>query len=1072
MRKILALLSLATASSIAFCAPPSPQQSVANAGLSFAENKGQWDSQALYLARLGNLHLWITGDGAVYDVYKGNDKELKGNVVKMSFVNSHPTAVGGSGLLPGQFNYFTGNDPNHWATGVHRFAEANADQMYKGISVRYYFDNGWPRYDLLVAPGADPSQVQIKFEGADGLTLLPNGDLQIATTVGVFEQKGLTAYQQQGATQVQVPCHMTLSGNTISFATGSYDASKPLVIDPLLFSTYLGGSNGDYVKAVKVDNSAIVLVAGDTESTNFPTTVGAYDRTGPSGGFHYDAFVGKLLSDGSSLIFGTYMGGSQTTHVIGMALDSSGNPVIVGNTAGTYPTTTGAYLTTYSNASAEGYVTKVASNGASLMFSTYLGGSTTCYAQSVAIDPSTSNVYVGGFTTGAFPTTSGTYQTTFAGSTDGYIAKLNSTGTSLLASTLLGPGQDTFLNAIALNGSGNPVVAGYTDANSYPTTVSAYRAHNAGSWDGFVTTLNSTLTALSASTLFGGSNADFVLAMALDSTGEPMVTGYTLSSDYPHTTGAIQISNTAMANRGTAFYTKINATASALVGSTYYGAGTYGNQGNAIAADSGGNAVIVGDLSSGGLTITPGAYQITSPGGNDAFVARISSDATSLFYGTYFGGGSTDQANALALDAVGVAHFGGETNSTDFPTSSNAYQKHPGASFVATGFVSKLKLTADWHPISFTAPAVFFAGNGATATITINTPAPTGGTAITITSNNAAATVTSPVTVPAGGLSTTTVIVSHPTSTVNQIVTMTATSATGTGSASATFTVKPAPLYSISVSSVTLNTGQFISGYVVINGDAPSGGDVVNLVSSNPSLLSVPSSITIAQNWYTAGFDSGTAGAPNVPTSLSITASLNGVSKIVNIIVYPNVWLTVPSTFYSGNGSTGTVHLASPAGGGGQLVNLASTNTGVMSVQPSVTVASGASTATFTMTSHAVASSTNVTINATSTAGNGSATTTVVPAPLYSVTTSTSSVTGGTTFTGTVTINGLAPAGGAVVSLSSNNGALTVPATVTIAAGNFHSNFTIHTSAVGSATVVKITATYLGVNQSVNVTVH
>jgi hypothetical protein len=307
----------------------------ANGSLAFIKNQGQWDSRAKYLASMGGGDVWLTSQGYVLDLHRKQGKGIKGHVVRVSFRTSPPNPLSAAGaptrgnfieaeLLPGKMNYFIGNDATKWTTNVPRFAGATAKQLAPGLDVRYYFDQGSPRYDLILAAGTDPSSIAMNFEGADGLNVLPSGNLQIETSLGPVEERGLMAYQQQGSVRVQVPCQMVVTGSTVHFKTASYDKSKPLIIDPLLFCTYwnLADVENDYYVVTKhlcADVNGNIITVGGTSDKKLPTTPGAYQSSDIS--FFSAGYVAKLSADGKQLVFGSYFSGTGLVGTQGSAGD-------------------------------------------------------------------------------------------------------------------------------------------------------------------------------------------------------------------------------------------------------------------------------------------------------------------------------------------------------------------------------------------------------------------------------------------------------------------------------------------------------------------------------------------------------------------------------------------------------------------------------------------------------------------------------------------------------------------------------------------------------------------------------
>jgi hypothetical protein len=306
------------------------------------------------------------------------------------------------------------------------------------------------------------------------------------------------------------------------------------------------------------------------------------------------------------------------------------------------------------------------------------------------------NAYVTGSTeSSSFPTTPGAFQTTIAGAENAFVTKLNVDGTALVYSTYLGGRSLDFGAAIAVDAAGNAYVSGDTDSGNFPTTPEAFQTTIAGAGNAFVTKLNLDGTALVYSTYLGGGSLDAGAAIAVDAAGDAYVTGNASSSDFPTTPGAFQTTLRAFQD---AFVTKLNPEGTALVYSTYLGGsgglGRY-DGGSAIAVDAGGNAYITGVASSGDFPTTPGAFQST-PGGNfgNAFVTKLSADGTALIYSTYLGGsgssGSGDGGLAIAVDGAGNAYVTGFTASTDFPTTSGAFQTALPLGASQDAFVTKL----------------------------------------------------------------------------------------------------------------------------------------------------------------------------------------------------------------------------------------------------------------------------------------------------------------------------------------------------------------------------------------------
>ncbi len=385
----------------------------------------------------------------------------------------------------------------------------------------------------------------------------------------------------------------------------------------LVYGTFLGGSSYDGGFAIAVDAAGNAYMTGYTASSDFPTTSGAFD-TGYNG--NGDAFVTKMNPTGTGLVYSTFLGGSNYDWSQAIAVDAAGNAYVVGyNTASSnFPTTSGAFDTSY-NGGNDAFVTKVNSTGTGLVYSTFLGGSGNDEGHSIAVDAA-GNAYVMGYNTTSsnFPTTSGAFDTTLTGESDAFVTKLNPAGTGLVYSTFLGGGSYDYGFGLAVDATGNAYVTGATGSSDFLTTPGAFDTSYSGG-DAFVTKVNPAGTGLVYSTFLGGSGNDNGYAIVVNTAGNAYVTGYTASSDFPATPGAV---DTGYNGGNDAFVTKVNLAGTGLVYGTFLG-GSGNDNGNAIAVDAAGNLYVTGATYSSDFPTTPGAIDTSYNGGSDVFVTRL-----------------------------------------------------------------------------------------------------------------------------------------------------------------------------------------------------------------------------------------------------------------------------------------------------------------------------------------------------------------------------------------------------------------------------------------------------------------
>ncbi len=697
-------------------------QAYAELPLSFEANVGQADRRVKFLTKGSGYKLFLTGDEAAslspnsdgivdsreskptthvhgpqnYEVPSRtrHQESSASAALRMKLVGAQPAVtVSGLGELPGKSNYFIGSDPKKWRTSVSNFSQVKYQEVYPGVDLIYYGNQGQLEYDFVVAPGADPNQITLEFlmeslplpslrtsEGEDRrqtvrggrqLKIDGNGDLVVAAVGSEMRFHRPVSYQATSAgfretgengQRTPVQTHYVLLGdNRARFEVDAYDRSLPLIIDPVLsYSTYLGGSNNDYGNAIAVDGHGNVYVTGDTYSTDFPTVSPL--QASPHGG--RDAFVAKLNPSGTALVYSTYLGGGGTDRSEGIAVDGSGNAYVIGITTSTnFPTANPLQPTNHG--AGDAFVAKLNASGSALVYSTYLGGTAIDYGRSIAVDGA-GNAYVTGYTASVnFPTAKPLQPTNHGGPSwcpcDGFVAKLNAKGSALIYSTYLGGSSDDGAHGVAVDGFGNAFVTGETYSADFPT-VNPIQPALHGDQDVFVFKLNASGSALVYSTYLGGKQADFGYDIAVNGSGNAYVTGFTGSADFP-TANPLQPKKKGGQD---AFVAKLNAAGSALVYSTYLG-GTKEDEGVGIRVDPSGNAYVTGYTLSTDFP-TANALQVTNHGGADAFVAELNADGSALTYSTYFGGSSNDYGRRIAVDSSGNVYWTGRTLSSDFPT--------------------------------------------------------------------------------------------------------------------------------------------------------------------------------------------------------------------------------------------------------------------------------------------------------------------------------------------------------------------------------------------------------------------
>lgn len=683
-----------------------------NLPLYFEKNEGQIDVHFQYLTRLPGHTFCFSPEGVSVLLKNGYPSKTL-SVLNIQFLGGNPQPIiEGLDEQECKSNYFIGQDASKWYTGISTYNKIAYKNLYPGIDVLFYGNAKQLEYDFLVDPGVNPNHIRMRIEGAKKLNIDSEGDLQIVVENDeeqIFQMKKPVIYQMVEGNKVDVEGKfILLAKQEVGLSLGNYDTTRQLVIDPILtYSTYLGGTENDVGLGISIDRSGYAYVVGFTNSFDFPTTAGAFQTS--KGGITAsatNAFLTKMNTTGTALVYSTYLGGSTTTgsstvttQANSVAVDNQDNAYVTGFTnTNNFPTTTGAFQPSIFGAQ-DAFVTKINSTGSALIYSTYLGGGPGNTSANCLVVDEGGHAYVTGYTSAQnFPTTSGAFQTSKIGpGEDAFITKFNPSGSALIYSTYLGGlGRDQS-NSIVVDKSGNAYVTGNTGSMNFPTTSGAFQTSNRGTVvnstfasisNGFITKLNSSGSALDYSTYLGGTGWESSNEIQIDEVGNAYVAGVSISADFPTTLGAYQ---TTLNGTQNGFVTKLNPTGTALIYSTYLGGSGSANQCTSLALDAQNNAYVTGFTNSVNFPVTTEAIQSSLSGVTDAFISKLDFTGTSLLYSTYMGGTSNDSGVTITTDTHGNAYVVGATGSTNFPTTTGAFQTAK-AGGLNDAFVAKLAI--------------------------------------------------------------------------------------------------------------------------------------------------------------------------------------------------------------------------------------------------------------------------------------------------------------------------------------------------------------------------------------------
>lgn len=686
----------------------------------FVENKGQIHDQkynsrpdVLFSGTTGNLLFHLKSDGISYQLTRVDDwKEKEDNILKqkiktiqqatiyrvdVNWLNTNSASTIKKGNASVDYNNYYIEGCSNGVMNVHAYENVEYQNLYSGINLKWYHVKGQLKYDYIVMPGADHTQIKFQIKGAV-IKLQPNGSILLKTPLGDIEEQAPIVFQNGK----KLKAAYVLKNDTLSFSIENYDANKAMIIDPVvrLWGTYYGGAGNENCLTNALDASGNLYIAGYTTSntTTLIATSGSH-QSSFAGGVN-DGYLVKFNSLGVRL-WGTYYGGSNNEFLYSCATDNNGDVYACGHTnssVGSAIATTGSHQDVFGGGSDDAFLVKFNSSGIR-QWGTYYGGAGGDYAYSCRTDAN-ANIYMSGYTTsntGTVIATLGSHQASHAGSNDAFLVKFNSSGVRQWG-TYYGTAGGDLGRHCAVDGSGNVYLCG-TAASSTGTEIATPTSHqssNGGGSDAFLVKFNGS-GVRQWGTYYGGSGTEVGYSCAADQAGNSYLTGYTASN-----TGTViaSIGSHQTAYGGgawDAFLVKFNGSGVRQWG-TYYG-GSLGDYGYYCTTDNVGNVFLTGETNSTNSISTVGSFQPSFGGGPwDSYLVKFS-PAGQRYWGTYYGGNGDDYGFQCSYDGNRNVYLTGETNSTNTLAiaTASAHQNSLGGG-IMDGFTVKFEVCQILNP--------------------------------------------------------------------------------------------------------------------------------------------------------------------------------------------------------------------------------------------------------------------------------------------------------------------------------------------------------------------------------------
>ena len=665
----------------------------------FIENKGQWNAAVTHKLRVNGGDFWLERGGWSLSLMNSQQREsalhaihddsetsslVDGHIIKVRLLRSNARPIVRSlHQKPEYHNYFIGNDSASWKGHVGLFDKVIHERIYPGIDMHVSAINDQPKITYVVQPNVSPHSIGLVYEGHRGLST--NGErLVITTSIGDIVEEDLYAYQTIDGQSVEVKCRFIVDGDEVGFKVGRYDESVTLFIDPtVIASTNSGCTSEAFGHTATFNDAGQIYSGGRCFGTGYPTDTGAFqvDFGGPYTGSYYlkvDMCLSKYNSDGSSLIYATYLGGNAEDLPHSMIVNDSDHVVLLGSTNSTnYPVSGNAHDTTH-NGGKDIVITSFSSDGSQLIGSTYLGGSSSdgvnnleqyyadAYRGEVVLD-SFGNIYIASFTrSGNFPATNVVFQDSLAGQQDGVVCKLSSALDTLFWATYLGGSARDAAFALKVDDSSNVYVAGVSASSNFPVdSNAAYASFIGGSKDAFVVKLNPSGQTMLAGSFFGTTSADQNYFVELDPDGGVYLFG-TSGGAISATTGKY----VGPGSGGYVYKTNWNL-------DTVEWVSTFGNLAPAAFLVDNCSRIYISGQGATASVLNLGSFDTLDPVNSltqaGFYLMKLSPDASDIEFGSFYGNnGSHVDGGTSRFDKRGVVYQATCSNGT-FPTTSWAY---------------------------------------------------------------------------------------------------------------------------------------------------------------------------------------------------------------------------------------------------------------------------------------------------------------------------------------------------------------------------------------------------------------